>query len=158
VLVRDNYLLSAGYGGSVVGQPHCAEVGCDIDPKTSGCIRTVHAESNAILCAAKHGVSTANSTLYCTLSPCAACFKLLINAGVKRIVYVEQYRIPPDRDLAIACGVELVHFASPGLISIPEAELQQLLAERKRLYEQIAELQKNNTDLVLRLRQCARGE
>ena len=153
VLVRGNYLLSTGYGGSVKGQPHCTEAGCDIDPKTGGCVRTVHAEVNVILQAAKHGVNTENSTLYCTLSPCAACFKLLVNAGVKRIVYTEEYRVPPDRDFAAACGVELVHFPLAGLMSMPEAELQRLLAERKRLYEQITELQQNNTNLVLRLRQ-----
>lgn len=158
VLVRDNYLLATGYGGSVAGQPHCTEAGCDIDPKTGGCVRTVHAEVNVVLQAAKHGVSTEGSTLYCTLSPCAACFKLLVNGGVKRIVYSEQYRIAPDRDFAAACGVELVYFAHAGLFSMSMPEVQRLLFERKRLYEQLTELQANNTALVLRLRHEVKHE
>ena len=105
VLVRDNRILATGYGGSIAGQPHCLDVGCDIDPKTGGCIRTVHAEVNAILQCAKHGVSTQDATAYVTLSPCSACFKALANAGIKRIAYSEEYRIPPDSELANACGI-----------------------------------------------------
>ena len=107
VLVRDRRILSTGYGGSIRGQPHCLDVGCDIDPHTTGCRRTVHAECNAILSAALHGIGTGGSALYCTLSPCADCFKMLANAGVVRIVYSEEYRIPPDKVLAESCGIAL---------------------------------------------------
>ena len=105
VLVRDNQILSTGYVGSIKGQPHCVDVGCDIDPLTNGCRRTVHAECNAVLQAARHGVSTDGATLYSTLSPCSACFKMLANAGISKIVYCEEYRIPPDKDLAIDCDI-----------------------------------------------------
>jgi dCMP deaminase len=109
VLVRDNVVLSTGYGGSIRGQPHCLDVGCDIDPKTGGCVRTVHAEMNAISQAALNGVSTKGSTAYITLSPCDWCFKTLVNSGVDRIVYSEEYRIPPDFKLVAACGVRMQH-------------------------------------------------
>lgn len=107
VLVRDNYVLSTGYGGSIAGQPHCIDVGCLIGHDGTGCIRTVHAECNAILQAARHGVSTQGATCYSTLSPCSACFKMLANAGIVRIVYAEEYRLPPDKELAKACGISM---------------------------------------------------
>jgi len=109
VLVRDNNVLSTGYGGSIKGQPHCLDVGCDIDPATGGCVRTVHAEMNAVAQAACNGVSVKGATAYTTLSPCGWCFKTLVNAGVSRIVYDEEYRIPPDFRLAASCGVQLQH-------------------------------------------------
>jgi len=109
VLVRSRQIISTGYGGSIRGQPHCVDVGCKIDPKTGGCVRTVHAEMNAIAQAARNGVSTADTTAYVTLSPCYWCFKTLVNSGIVRIVYSEEYRIPPDGDEASICGVEIVH-------------------------------------------------
>lgn len=109
VVTLDNRILTTGYGGSIRGQPHCTDVGCDIDPATGGCVRTVHAEMNAIAQAAANGVSTRGSTAYTTLSPCSWCFKTMVNAGIVRFVYTEQYRIPIDPDLARACGAELVH-------------------------------------------------
>lgn len=108
VLVCSKRILSTGYGGSIRGQPHCTEAGCLPGPD-GGCTRTVHAECNAIAQAARNGVSTEGSTAYVTLSPCAWCFKVLANAGVVRIVYDEEYRVPPDAELATACGVELLH-------------------------------------------------
>jgi len=105
VLTKDNRILSTGYGGSIKGQAHCTEVGCEIDPATGGCIRTVHAETNAIAQAARNGVSTEGATAYVTLSPCYNCFKMLVNSGVVRIIYSEEYRIMPRHDLAGDCGV-----------------------------------------------------
>lgn len=109
VLTRDNRILSTGYGGSIKGQPHCLDVGCDIDERTGGCIRTVHAEMNALAQAARNGVSTDGATAYVTMSPCYWCFKTLVNAGVVRIFYSEEYRVPPDFELAKRCGVLLQH-------------------------------------------------
>lgn len=109
VLVRDRQIMSTGYGGSIRGQPHCIDVGCKIDERTGGCIRTVHSEMNAIAQAARNGVSTADATAYVTLSPCHWCFKTLANAGIVRIVYMEEYRLPLDKEEAMACGIELVH-------------------------------------------------
>ena len=123
VLVRDNQLLSSGYGGSIKGQPHCMDEGCAIDEATGGCVRTVHAEMNAIAQAACNGVSVKGATAYCTLSPCNWCFKTLVNAGVTRIVYNEEYRIPPDFRLAAACGVQMQHRPLLSRIKMPAADL-----------------------------------
>lgn len=118
VLVRDKQIISTGYSGSIKGQPHCTDVGCKIDEKTGGCVRTIHAEMNAIAQAARNGTSTENTTAYITLSPCYWCFKTMVNAGITRIVYFEEYRIPPPEDEAAACGVELVNFCHNVLVRI----------------------------------------
>lgn len=117
VLVKDNRILSTGYNGSPVGMRHCTEVGClivnraDEDGSTKEhCIRTVHAEENSILYAAKHGVSTEGSTLYITAGVCVACAKNLINAGVKRIVYAGDYPGEHAREFLRDANVQLVHF------------------------------------------------
>ncbi len=90
VLVKDKYLIATGYNGSVGGLAHCDEVGHMI--VNGHCERTSHAEANAIVQAAKHGVSTDGATAYITASPCWGCFKLLASAGVRRIVFGEFYR------------------------------------------------------------------
>lgn len=110
VLVRDKCIIATGYSGSIRSRPHCTDVGCDIDPVTGGCRRTVHAEMNALAQAARHGVSTDGAIAYLTLSPCEWCFKTLVNAGIARVVYLEVYRIPPNLDEARACDVEMAHF------------------------------------------------
>lgn len=108
VLVRDNRVLSTGYAGSVRGQPHCEDegVGCLLDSRTLGCVRTVHAEQNAILQAAQHGVSIKGATCYSTMSPCWDCMKALVNGGVVSVVYEVEYRdVARQRELAAAAGV-----------------------------------------------------
>lgn len=91
VLVRDHHQLTAGYNGSPSKLAHCEDVGClVVDDR---CQRTVHAGANAIIQAALHSVSTVCATLYVTHHPCLACCKMLINAGVIRIVYAEAYRV-----------------------------------------------------------------
>jgi dCMP deaminase len=97
VLVKDKHILATGYNGAPKGLVHCSETGClrqqmgvPSGERHELC-RAVHAEQNAIAQAALHGVSGEGSTLYCTLSPCSLCAKLLINAGVKRVVYAGAY-------------------------------------------------------------------
>lgn len=103
VLVGANRLVSIGYCGSLPGQPHCTEAGCTIDPVTGGCVRTVHAEMNAVLNAR---CDLTGCTAYVTLSPCLVCTKLLLAAGITRVVYLEAYRvIEPCRALAGEVGV-----------------------------------------------------
>lgn len=94
VLVRDNVILATGYNGSMRGLPHCDDVGHLME--NGHCVATVHAEANAIMQAAKNGVSTDRATIYTTASPCWSCFKLIVNAGCERIVFGEAYR-PDDR-------------------------------------------------------------
>lgn len=89
VLVRDNRILTTGYNGSVTGLGHCDELGhMMVD---GHCIRTLHAEQNAIIQAALHGISTRGSTAYITHFPCVTCIKMLINAGVDRVAYFTDY-------------------------------------------------------------------
>jgi len=96
VIVRDRIILSTGYNGSIRGTPHCDDVGhmMEFDPNRGmeSCVRTVHAEANAIIQAARNGVNINQSTLYTTASPCWPCFKLIANAGIIKVVFAELYR------------------------------------------------------------------
>jgi dCMP deaminase len=107
VIVRDKTILSTGYNGSIRGMPHCSEVGHMMED--NHCVATIHAETNAVLQAAKNGVSIDEGTVYVTASPCWACFKMITNAGIRRIVYGEFYRDNRIFDVAKKLGVELVH-------------------------------------------------
>jgi len=90
VLVLDKRILTTGFNGSPKGQPHCDEVGHLM--VEGHCVRTIHAETNAIIQAALHGVSTKGSSCYVTHMPCINCTKALINAGIVRLVYNVSYR------------------------------------------------------------------
>jgi len=92
VIARETRVISTGYVGAPAGMPHCLDVGCLIDPHTGGCIRTLHAEANAIAFAARKGIATEGSTLYTTLSPCLACAKLIVPAGIACVKYSSEYR------------------------------------------------------------------
>ena len=107
VLVRDKNILSTGYNGSVSGMPHCDEV--DHLMEAGHCVRTIHAEANAVAVAARHGNRTEGATCYCTASPCWSCFKILVNAGIKRIVYEEFYRDELSLSAAQQLNIEMVH-------------------------------------------------
>jgi dCMP deaminase len=90
VLVTDKRILTSGFNGSPSGLEHCDEIGhLMVD---GHCVRTIHAETNAIIQAALHGVSTRGATCYVTHFPCINCTKALINAGISRIVYSVSYR------------------------------------------------------------------
>lgn len=95
VFVKDKRILSTGYNGVPKGLPHCDETGCPREQYPSGThhelCRAVHSEQNAIIQAANHGVRIEGATLYCTHQPCTLCAKMLINAGIKRVVYREDY-------------------------------------------------------------------
>lgn len=100
VLVRDRQILATGYNGTPKGLPHCEEVGCLREKlhvpsgQNHELCRGIHAEQNAVIQAAVNGVSTQGATLYCTHQPCVVCSKILINAGITRIVYANPY---PDK-------------------------------------------------------------
>ena len=106
VIVRDRTLLSTGYNGSIKGLPHCNDAGCEI--VDGHCIRTSHAEANAIVQAAKNGVKIDDSEIYVTASPCYNCFKLIANSGIKVIFYNELYRDERIKDRAKEVGIELI--------------------------------------------------
>jgi len=88
-LVKDRRIISSGYCGAPTRQPHCDSSNCNPD---NPCKRTVHAEANTIAFAAKHGISTNGCYLYTTLSPCIDCAKLLVNAGIEAVFFLERYR------------------------------------------------------------------
>jgi dCMP deaminase len=105
VIVRDRTILSTGYNGSVRGLPHCDDVGHLMED--GHCVATVHAEANAIVQAARHGVNIDGAAIYTTASPCWSCFKLIANAGLRRIVFGEFYRDRRIFDTAKTAGIEL---------------------------------------------------
>lgn len=90
VIVRDKTILSTGYNGSIRGLPHCSEVGHMMEE--GHCVATIHAETNAVIQAARNGVRIEGAEIYVTASPCWNCFKTLANAGIKAIYYGEFYR------------------------------------------------------------------
>ncbi len=110
VLVRDRIILATGYNGSIRGLPHCDEDGHLMED--GHCVRTVHAEANAIVQAARSGVRVDGADAYVTASPCWGCFRLLANAGVRRIVFGEFYRDPRVFDVAERLGIELIDMSS----------------------------------------------
>ena len=110
VLTREHRILTTGYNGSPRHVAHCAEAGCLII--NDHCVRTTHAEANAIVQGALHGVTLAEAVAYCTHQPCVHCTKLLISAGVGKIVYETAYPDQIATQLLAEAGVALVHFAT----------------------------------------------
>jgi dCMP deaminase len=110
VLVRAHRILTTGYNGAPRAVGHCTEVGCTL--VDGHCVRATHAEANAVVQGALHGVSLADATAYCTHQPCVNCSKLLISAGVARIVYDEAYPDAVASQLLAEAGVALVGYAA----------------------------------------------
>ena len=106
VIVRDKTILSTGYNGSIRGLPHCDEDGHMMED--GHCVRTIHAEANAVIQAAKNGTRIEGAGIYVTASPCWQCFKMIGNAGLGRIVFGEFYRDQRIFDFSKVLGIELV--------------------------------------------------
>jgi len=106
VIVRDKTILSTGYNGSVRGLPHCDDDGHMMED--GHCVRTIHAETNAIIQAAKNGTAIDGATIYVTASPCWPCFKTIANAGIRKIVFGEFYRDQRIFQMSTALGIELM--------------------------------------------------
>lgn len=117
-IVRDKQILVTGYAGAPKGLAHCDEVGHQMKTtthedghQTQHCVRTAHAEQNAIVQAAKLGVGIEHATLYCKMTPCATCAKLIINAGIKRIVCEKRYHAGEEsEEMFRQVGIELNFF------------------------------------------------
>ena len=107
VIVRDKTILSTGYNGSLRGAPHCDDAGHDME--NGHCVRTVHAEANAVAQAAKNGVRIDDSEIYVTASPCLTCFKLVANCGIRTIFFKEFYRDERINEYAKQADVRLVY-------------------------------------------------
>jgi len=116
VIVKDKRILTTGYNGAPTGTPHCLEIGCYREEhnipsgERAELCRGTHAEQNAIIQAAYHGVSIKGATLYVTLQPCVLCAKMAINAGIEKIYFKGNY--PDELSLKILeeAGIELIKF------------------------------------------------
>ena len=116
LLVKDRNILATGYNGTPSGITHCGDVGCLRDrlQVPSGerheLCRGLHAEQNAIIQAARHGVNIDGATLYCTTMPCIICTKMLINAGIRRVVYEEGYADQLAREMVAEAQIAVDQF------------------------------------------------
>ena len=106
VIVRNKTILATGYNGSISGLGHCDEEGHDM--VNGHCVRTIHAEANAIVQSARNGVSIDESEIYVTASPCYDCFKLIANAGIKKVFFGEFYRDERINKFAKSAKIELI--------------------------------------------------
>lgn len=111
VIAIQGRIISTGYVGAPAGLPHCLDVGDEVNAE-GGCIRTIHAEANAIAWAARNGTSTENAQLYSTHEPCYRCAQLIINAGINRVVYEKPYRLHDGSELLEVAGVEVVQISA----------------------------------------------
>ena len=107
VIVRDKTILATGYNGSIRGLDHCDEKHHEME--NGHCVRTIHAEANAIVQAARHGVRIEESKIYVTASPCYDCFKMIANSGIIAIYYAEFYRDERIKKYAADLNINLFH-------------------------------------------------
>lgn len=115
VIVKDKRIMTTGYVGAPAGLPHCDEVGHDLRKVfdnngnvTQHCVRTLHAEQNAIIQAARFGIPLEGATLFCKMTPCRTCAMMIINAGIKRVVCEKRYHADADSiEMFKEAGVEL---------------------------------------------------
>jgi len=120
VIVKDNHILATGYNGVPSGISHCADVGClraklnvPSGQRHELC-RGLHAEQNAIIQSAKYGVSINDSTIYTNTKPCSICTKMIINSGIKEIVYIEYYDDPLADELLSETDIIVRQFKDRG--------------------------------------------
>lgn len=125
VIVKDRHVLATGYNGAPKGLAHAEEVGClrtelgvPSGQRHEIC-RGLHAEQNAIIQAAYHGVAICGADMYVTTHPCAICAKMIINAGIRRVFYLEGYADPIAKMIIEESGLELIP-CGPGGLDEPE--------------------------------------
>jgi len=119
LIEKDHRIISMGYCGAPAGMSHCLEAGHEMGPN-GGCIRTIHAEANCIAFAAKAGISVEGATLWCSLSPCLDCAKLIINSGIKKVVFIQKYRDPAGWILLTSAGILVNHYDCPTYHQVKE--------------------------------------
>lgn len=120
-IVRDKRIIAGGYNGSIAGGDHCIDKGCYVID--NHCVRTIHAEMNALLQCAKFGVPTADSEIYVTHFPCLQCCKAIIQAGIKTVYYAEDYKNHPH-------AVELFQQAS---VKTEKVELKESVIDFRKI-------------------------
>lgn len=120
-IVRDKRIIAGGYNGSIAGGDHCIDKGCYVID--NHCVRTIHAEMNALLQCAKFGVPTAESEIYVTHFPCLQCCKAIIQAGIKTVYYAEDYKNHPY-------AIELFQQAA---VSIEKVSLEESVIDLRKV-------------------------
>ena len=153
VIVKDFQILATGYVGSPIGLPHCDDVGHQLTKTihedgslTQHCVRTVHAEQNAICQAAKKGVSLTGATLYCRMTPCRVCAMLIINCGIKRVICQKKYHAGLEsEDMFLLAGIELIFISNES----QEYEVAPIESKEKAKDELIKILHSQVEDLVM---------
>lgn len=124
IIVKDKRILSTGYNGAPAGIKHCLETGCMREKmniasgKNHELCRGIHAEQNAIIQAAYHGVSIKGASLFCTNLPCSICAKMIINAGIAKIFYASGYADSMSKEMLAEAGVEVVKIEADSSESI----------------------------------------
>jgi dCMP deaminase len=138
-IVRDKRIIAGGYNGSIAGGVHCIDEGCYVID--NHCVRTIHAEMNAILQCAKFGVPTAGADIYVTHFPCLQCCKAIVQAGIKTVYYELDYKNHPY-------ALELFEQANIETVQVERKELEKK-EEKKALVEALVkQLKENNADSV----------
>ncbi len=114
IITKNKRILSTGYNGAPAGLHHCIDIGCPRKDMPSGTMhelcRAVHAEQNAIIQAALHGISIEGATLYCTHQPCILCSKMIINSGIVEVVYEEEYNEKSGLKMLREAGIKILQY------------------------------------------------
>lgn len=110
VIAKDGRILATGYNGTVSGHDNCCEIEIEVVLKTSPF--TVHAEQNVISYCAKNGIATNGATMYITLSPCQLCAKLIVQAGIKRVVFLDLYKDTSGLKFLKDCNIEILKWST----------------------------------------------
>lgn len=114
IIVKDKRILATGYNGAPSGLPHCLDIGCLREKlgipsgERQEICRALHAEQNAIIQAAKHGTPVEGATIYTTTQPCNVCAKMIINAGIKKVVYRDPYPDKMSGEFLSQAGIQVV--------------------------------------------------
>ncbi len=126
-IVRDKRIIAGGYNGSISGDDHCIDKGCYV--VDNHCVRTVHAEVNALLQCAKYGTPTNGADIYVTHFPCLPCTKSIIQSGIKNLFYATDYKNDPY-------ALELLEQAGVNVVQVPfdERKIDFLSDEKITLY------------------------
>jgi len=124
VVTIDGRIIAIGYNGSPPDMDHCDDVGCLHIDQQPGCVRTIHAEQNAINFAARKGIATEGATLYCTHTPCLSCAKSIIAAGIEKVIADEEYRIVDGVNLLKDAGIPVHLLRGQFLVPAPSPHIE----------------------------------
>ncbi len=150
-IVRDKRIIAGGYNGSIAGGEHCIDSGCYVID--NHCVRTIHAEMNALLQCAKFGVPTSGAEIYVTHFPCLQCSKAIIQAGIKTVYYADDYKNHPYAlELFSAAGIKVEQVESKKTLEWNNPEKTEFVTAL------LAELEKSdvNKDTLVQLTEQAK--